>query len=255
MTTTTIRREAAVPDFRVADTASEHRKLRRAGLLGAGLWSMAGSWAMAQLTDGWVPDYWVQTWPNAKVAVKALVDAGLWSPETVDGIPGFRFHDWLTIQRSASEIHTEREKGRERARKSRERSGERSAERAPERRRERGANVRGESHDSLSLTRALTPGSTSGEGISGSERADPRPRCPEHASWPPDQRIPACGRCADLRRTAEQHSADQAEHAAAARATRRAAVDACPTCDDAGMRELDTGALTRCDHDIPAAGS
>lgn len=295
-------------DFRIADTAPEHPKLRAAGLAPFGLWAAAGAYAMRELTDGWVPEYWVQTWPSGKKHATALVTVGLWSREPRNGLPGFRFHDWGDYQRTAASVQRERAEARDRSRRNRESkrsSGERSGERIANVRRtvdnshepsksghetvsdpsllgSRSGrttvatrhvggppeqpvpaetpnevlgvrpNVRSASHDSLSLTRALTPEGSGREGTSGNERADsrnaPRPRCPEHAQLPPDQRVPDCGACKQLRLNAEQHAADQAKQAAADRAARRAAIDACPLCDDAGLAELDTGALTRCTH-------
>lgn len=99
-----------MPDFRVADTAPEHRKLRTAGLPAAGLWAMAGGYAMRELTDGWVPAYFVQSWPNGTRSAAALVRVGLWTPETLDGIKGYRFHDWHDVQRSVNDILVDRAK-------------------------------------------------------------------------------------------------------------------------------------------------
>ncbi len=138
-----------MPDFRVADTAPEHPKLRAVGLPAIGLWAAAGAYAMRELTDGWVPEYWVLTWPGAKRHATALVGIGLWERETRRSIPGYRFRDWLDYQRPASKIQEEREKGKERARRSRERAGERSPEVT--------ADVRSASHDSLPLTQQNTP--------------------------------------------------------------------------------------------------
>lgn len=249
-----------MPDFRVAETAPEHPKLRAAGLAAAGLWSMAGAFAMRELTDGWVPDYWVQGWPGAKTAAARLLELGLWTTEERLGIPGYSFHDFLDYQRSAASVRDEREKGKERARRARERSGERTGERngartpvrAAERTALRDPDVRAESHDSRALTRALTPKGSSRGGTSGTERArprdDPRPRCPQHADWPADQRIPDCGHCKELRLQALADAADQQERAAADRVARRAAIDACERCDENGIRDFGDGTAGRCTH-------
>lgn len=237
-----------MPDFRVAETAPEHPKLRAVGLAAFGLWAAAGAYSMRELTDGWVPDYWVQTWPGGKKQATALVQVGLWYREPRHGLPGYQFHDWTDYQRSAAKVQEDRRQGRERAKRSRERSGERHSERTPS----PAANVRPESHDSRALTRALTPGGSVGREASGNEREQPRnaprPRCPKHAQLPPDQRIPDCGACKQLRLEAEQQAADQAERDAAERRARRAAIDACQLCDDVGMRELDDGRLAHCTH-------
>lgn len=244
-----------MPDFRVADTAPEHTKLRRAGLAAAGLWALAGAYAMRELTDGWVPEYWVQSWPAGGKQAAALVAVGLWRPVARDGMPGFSFHDWVDFQRPAAKIIEEREKGKERAARSRARAAERNGEPSGE----RSAHVQSESHDSRALTRALTPeGSTRG-GSSGTERTQdrnaPRPRCPEHAQLPPDQRVPSCGACKRLRVEIEQQAADQAERAAAERAERRALIDDCPDCDDAGMREFGELGVGRCTHPTVSVGA
>lgn len=249
-----------MPDFRVADTAPEHPKLRAAGLAAAGLWAMAGGYAMGQLTDGWVPEYWVTTWPSGKRHAATLVTVGLWRTEDRGGIPGFTFHDWHTIQRAADKIKEDRERAKDRAAKSR-RAG--SVQRTD--------SVRAENvHDSLSL--ALTPKGLSGEGTFGKQRAQDheRPpqttltsennRCTVHAALSPDQAVPNCGNCADLRRSAERHAAerDAAERDARAerRAERRAATEACDRCDDRGMREIGPERLpARCSHERSAVAS
>jgi hypothetical protein len=119
-----------VPDFRVADTAPEHPKLRAAGIAAAGIWSMAGAHCMnpAHLTDGWVPEHWVHAWAGGRRAAAKLVEVRLWTRSARGGIPGYQFHDWLSIQRSAAQIEDEKAAARERAKRSRERS-ERAAQR------------------------------------------------------------------------------------------------------------------------------
>lgn len=101
-----------MPDFRVADTAPEHPKLRAAGLAAAGLWSMAGAWAMRELTDGWVPDYWVASWPSGRRAATTLVKVGLWYREQRRGIDGYVYHDWEGYQRLAAEFEEAAEQKR-----------------------------------------------------------------------------------------------------------------------------------------------
>lgn len=99
-----------MPDFRIADTAAEHAKMRAAGPAAVGLWAMAGAYAMnpAHLTDGWVPAYWVISWPSGKKLASTLVKVGLWREEARDGMQGWLFHDWTDIQRSADEIAAEK---------------------------------------------------------------------------------------------------------------------------------------------------
>jgi hypothetical protein len=191
-----------MPDFRIADTAPEHRKLRSAGLAAAGLWSMAGAWSMRELTDGWVPAYWVQTWPAGSKAAATLVKVGLWEREERDGLPGFRFHDWEFYQRLSHRIEDEKRKARERMRALRSGAPETngsgpvaargSPERAPDVRPntprtfpatagERAANV----HDSLSLS----GGDLGGERLVSNARAS--------ATEPPNTDLTSTNRPAD----------------------------------------------------------
>lgn len=318
-----------MPDFRVADTAPEHPKLRAVGLPAIGLWAAAGAYAMRELTDGWVPEYWVLTWPGAKRHAAALVGIGLWERKPNDhGMPGYQFHDWSDYQRSAEQLATERAtlaarralysdselvslvKARDRDRcrycgrgvswKDRRGPGgatfdhvvplgakggtndpenvvvccrscnARKKDRTPA---QAGMSLRdapsaepvgsssGSSSGAGSNQNGSTPpypgpspvgGGSGGRGSSSTERAQdrnaPRPRCPEHAQLPADQRVPSCSACKQLRVEAEQQAADQAERAAAERAERRALIDDCPECDDSGMRDFGELGVGRCTH-------
>lgn len=255
-----------MPDFRVADTAPDHLKMRRAGLAAAGLWSLAGAWAMRELTDGWVPEYWVLTWPQGGKHAATLVEIGMWQPEEQHGLPGYRFRDWTDYQRPADKIRDDRAKGAERAAKSRARASERNGARPSATSREtrgaRDANAARESHDSLPLP--LTPGGPGGMNGSPPARADSQPapqnppRCRDHAAIPADQPVPPCGACRDLRRQHDDRTlADVAAEAHRRRAdaeARRAAIDACTGCDDQGWRDTGAG-LARCDHQPAEARS
>lgn len=247
-----------MPDFRVADTASEHPKLRAAGLVAAGLWSMAGSWSMnpAHMTDGWVPEYWVVGWPQGKKSAAKLVEVGLWVPMERDGQRGWQFHDWFDINRSAATVEDEKRKARERMRAVRSGSvrpnhGRTSGRTTAEPSAEGSANV----HDSLTLS--LTPsgqvGGVSPVGryaraeMSPPNKNRPAERCPKHAD---DPEPPPCGQCADARRAAETWDI---AHAKAV----RGAVRACTLCDGDGWRWINparrslgvrSGPDARCDH-------
>lgn len=249
-----------MPDFRVADTAPEHPKLRLAGLAAAGLWSLAGAWSMRELTDGWVPEYWTHGWPQGQRSAAALVEVGLWQPEERQGLTGYRFHDWPDYQRAAEKIRDERSKAADRAARSRARAAQRNGARTNEPSRDtRGttpaaptAHATCESHDSLPLP--LPPGGPGGMNGSPPARADSQttpPRCPDHEHIPADQPVPPCGACRDLRQQAESDTLarvqagiqDRADQAAA----RQAAIDGCTGCDQLGWRETGAG-LVRCDH-------
>lgn len=85
--------------FYVDDGLHAHPKARRVPLSAMGLWVMAGSWSADQLTEGHVPDWFVNGFGNAgNKAAEALVIARLWRPFTHKEYgPGFQFHDWARI--------------------------------------------------------------------------------------------------------------------------------------------------------------
>lgn len=110
-----------MPWFKVDDTLHSHPKPRRAGLPAMGLWTVAGSFSMSYKQDGFVPDWYVVSWPSGRRHAAKLVAAGKWYPAEKDGEKGWRFHDWLDYQPSAAEIEADREHSRDRQRKRRQR--------------------------------------------------------------------------------------------------------------------------------------
>jgi hypothetical protein len=94
--------------FNVDDKSHSDDRFRRAGLDGFGLYAAAGSFCMDQLTDGFVPDWFVNGWPGGKKAARNLVLVALWAH--VDG--GFQYVEWKeTLTRSY--VQKQREKWRE----------------------------------------------------------------------------------------------------------------------------------------------
>jgi hypothetical protein len=49
-----------MPHFRVDDALHSHPKAQRAGDEAIGMWTRAGSFCMAYLTNGFVPEWWVK---------------------------------------------------------------------------------------------------------------------------------------------------------------------------------------------------
>jgi hypothetical protein len=104
-----------MPWFLVDDKLHSHRKRYRAGVEAMGLWTIAGSWAADQLTDGFVPAYVVTGWgPKCKSYAARLVNAGLWHPDEVDGEPGWRFHEWSPRNPTREEVEAKRAEARDR---------------------------------------------------------------------------------------------------------------------------------------------
>lgn len=238
-----------MPDFRIADTAPEHRKMRAAGPAAIGLWAMAGAYAMSptQMTDGWVPLYWVQTWPAGKRLATVLVGVGLWQEADRDGIPGYQFHEWDERQRLASSVEDEKRKARERMQAIRSGSVRANKMRTSHRTTsERSPNV----HDSLTLTPGGSVGGVSPVGRYAGTRdietpleIRPAERCPKHVGDPDP---PNCGKCADQRRAVEKW--DQQRNLA-----ERMVIRACGLCDGDGYRlvpgrRIPMTPYVRCDH-------
>ena len=80
--------------FKVDDSLAGHPKPRRAGLPAMGLWVVAGAFCGQNLTDGFVPEWYVASWPRGKQHAAALVSAGLWTESESNGESGWQFHEW-----------------------------------------------------------------------------------------------------------------------------------------------------------------
>lgn len=109
-----------MPWFKVDDLLHDHKKVRglRADRLAAvGLWTLCGSWAAHNLTDGFVPAEIVTRYDPKERTAKRLVDVGLWSRAEQDGEPGYQFHEWDEHQPLREEVLLKREAARERMRK------------------------------------------------------------------------------------------------------------------------------------------
>lgn len=90
--------------FKVDDQLALHMKALKAGNQALGLWVRAGSWAGAQLTDGYVPDTIVKALDGTRTDTTRLVQAGLWG--RVEG--GYQFHEWHEYQPTRAEVMAER---------------------------------------------------------------------------------------------------------------------------------------------------
>jgi len=96
--------EELVAWFKVDDGLHDHRKTRKVrrshpdkqrDVAPFGLWVLAGSWAGANGTGGFVPTEVLLEWDDDAVQLaRRLVTAGLWWPTVEDGEPGYGFHDW-----------------------------------------------------------------------------------------------------------------------------------------------------------------
>lgn len=106
-----------MPWFKVDDKLHKHRKARIAGCEAMGLWALAGSWASAELSDGFVPESVCAQWSTKYRALGSrLVTAGLWEPGEKGGEKGWYFHDWLAFQPSAAKVRKDRADAKQRMR-------------------------------------------------------------------------------------------------------------------------------------------
>lgn len=96
--------------FKVDDTLATHPKARVAGLAAMGLWTVAGAFASQHLTDGFVPEWYVKTWPQGMRLAQQLVTADLW--RVADG--GWLYHQWDERQPTKAKVEEERSKTRAR---------------------------------------------------------------------------------------------------------------------------------------------
>ena len=213
--------------FPVDDAFHGHPKTRKAGLEAVGLWTVSGSFCMAYLTDGFVPEWFVKSLPRGLAMAKRLVEANLWYVGECDGERGFWFHDWKPWC-TKEHVLAARENARQRKAKSRE------------------------SHVTSRVTDAVSPWPIQSNPIQSNTlvtssgeltQVEPPTFCPRH----PTGTEKPCGACADARRTHEAWTQTQTENQLAHRRRLRQERESCQLCDENGMRETACG-LTRCEH-------
>jgi hypothetical protein len=225
-----------MPWFPVDDAFHGHPKARRAGFEAIGLWTVAGSYCMAYLTDGFVPEWFVKEKPRGVALAKRLVAAGLWRVGENDGEGGWWFHDWKP-ECTKAHVLAVRKNARQRKAKSRES--------------QQMSRVTDDVTDASCLVptqpnpiQSNNPVVTSG----GELTQVPPPTCPRH----PSGTDKPCGACASARR---QHEAWEVERDRVERdelekrrRQRSAAIAGCPLCDDNGLTETPSG-MIRCTHE------
>lgn len=114
--------------FKVDDMLHSHPKARKAGVAAMGLWALAGAHSCAYKEDGFVPEWFVVSWPNGKRLAAQLAEAELWEAGQKNGVVGWWFHDWCDYQLTADEIEKDRQLAR--ARQQKLRDGRRAARKA-----------------------------------------------------------------------------------------------------------------------------
>lgn len=81
-----------------------------AGLEAIGLWTLAGTYCTDYLTDGAVPEWFVESWPKGKALAGKLVSVGLWATAS----DGWQFLSWNEYQRTKDQVLVAKEKAAER---------------------------------------------------------------------------------------------------------------------------------------------
>lgn len=96
--------------FNADDKMHSHPKSRIAGLEAMGLWLLAGTYCTDYLTDGEVPEWFVESWPRGKQLAGKLVKAGFWEAAE----DGWQFLSWAEYQRTKEQVLAAKEKAAER---------------------------------------------------------------------------------------------------------------------------------------------
>lgn len=98
--------------FNADDKMHSHPKIRAAGLEAIGLWTVAGTYSTDYLTDGHVPQWFVDSWPRGKTLAGKLIKADLW----VSTEEGYQFRSWTEYQQTRDEVLEKKEAHAERMR-------------------------------------------------------------------------------------------------------------------------------------------
>lgn len=107
--------------FNIGDEAHRDNRHRESGLDGFGLFAAAGSYTMDELTDGFVPEWFVKSWPGGPRAATKLVNAGLWARATRDGQKGYQY---VEVKKAHTRAYIERQRAKWRKDKRGSSSGE-----------------------------------------------------------------------------------------------------------------------------------
>lgn len=239
-----------MPHFRVDDAFHSHPKAQRAGDDAIGLWVRAGSYCMAYLTNGFVPEWWVKSQPKGMQKARKLVAAALWhAGAEQDGERGFMFHEFVGPMRqdSREQIEADREKWRKRKQRQREMS---HGDTHGDTQRDNPGDTHGDiGRDMGREPRVYTqPNPTQPLSVvtSGGELTQvgpPGPHCQKH----PNGTDRPCRACAEARRDFEAREIEHNRALARQRSDFWAEVERCTDCDERG--NVDHGnSVSKCEH-------
>lgn len=192
--------------FQVDGDFYDHPKTIDMSDAAVALWTRAGSYSAAKLTDGFLTDaVLVRLSQTPDDAARELVKRGLW--RRVRG--GYRFHQWDERNLSRARVEAERTADRQRKRRERQQAHQNGKPQAtsPIVQPDSGpdSTVTPNGFQGLSVSESLLVSvSGSGRGAGPPENAppasteEPPPRCPSHLDNPDP---PPCGACAEARKT------------------------------------------------------
>ena len=271
---------------RISDDFYDNDKITEVGPLGMALYVAAMGFCNRNLTDGYFKkskarlllDFdgigittvtgelfaaGVDGDDAAALVIGWMVAADLWheSGHACDecharddgGEPGPReylIHDYLKFQLSKAEIEAKAEATRKRVEAWRAARKNGNGVSNSVTNSVRTQDVTPDVRDTPTPTPTPTPSTssvvTSRRGVteSNARESEPPSKCSKHINH---TNPPNCGACADARRRHEAWQAAQQENQLAERRRIRAERNACPYCDENGMRETPTG-VARCDH-------
>jgi hypothetical protein len=99
-----------MPWFRIDDGLWGHPKWLATPNAARGVWTTAGAWSSANLTDGFVPRHVLRSLGGTPKDAAALVSSRLW--EVVEG--GWQIHDFLDWNPSREKVEADRAAARKR---------------------------------------------------------------------------------------------------------------------------------------------
>lgn len=99
--------------FKVDDQFNSHPKVLAAGVAAVGLWTLAGSWSSANLTNGFVPDPLLPRLDaDGPSHAETLATVGLWRRTR----GGYQFHDWEDYNPDSETVLRKRDEASKRMR-------------------------------------------------------------------------------------------------------------------------------------------
>lgn len=202
---------------------------------------------MDNLTDGFVPEWFVRQFPRGMATAKKLVGAGLWKAGKKRDDNGWWFHDWKP-ECTKAEIEKAREQARLRKQKSREAKLAETADVTPSVTRDETRDSRMPSRGCLGPTQPNptqpNPISTlvaSSGGVTSADAREAPPPCRRH----PNGTDAPCRACGARREWQQRREADDELDA---RRRAREIADNCPDCHGTNLVDVGPNRVRKCDH-------